>query len=97
VAFFEAGVDTEENHQRLAELAHLRFPILTDTTRAAAEAYGVLMPTRRNVRRVTFYIGRDGRLLHIDRAPIADGHGEGVAERLAALGIPRRPALSPAR
>jgi thioredoxin-dependent peroxiredoxin len=91
VAFFEIGVDSEENQERIAELAHLRHPILTDTTRAVAEAYGVLMPSRRNVRRVTFYIGADGRILDIDRAPIADGHGEGVAERLAALGMRRRP------
>jgi hypothetical protein len=45
--------------------------------------------TSRNVRRVTFYIGTDGRILDND-APIPDGHGEGVAERLAAPGIPRR-------
>ena len=90
MAFFEVGVDSEENHQRLAELTHIRHPILTDPTRAVAEAYGVLMPNRRNVRRVTFYIGVDGRILYIDRAPIADGHGEGVSERLTALGIRRR-------
>ena len=75
----------------------MRHPILTDASRQVAEAYGVLTANRRNVRRVTFYIGTDGRILDIDRAPIADGHGEGVAERLAALGIPRRPALSPER
>jgi thioredoxin-dependent peroxiredoxin len=90
VAFFEIGVDSQENHELIAGMAHLRHPILTDTSRAVAEAYGVLMPNRRNVRRVTFYIGTDGRILYIDRAPIADGHGEGVAERLAALGIRRR-------
>jgi thioredoxin-dependent peroxiredoxin len=90
VAFFEVGVDTAENHQHLAGLARLRHPILTDTTRAVAEAYGVLTANRRNVRRVTFYIGTDGRILYVDRAPIADGHGEGVAERLTALGIRRR-------
>jgi len=28
--------------------------------------------------------------MHIDRAVIADGHGEDVPARLAALGIPRR-------
>jgi len=89
VAFFELGVDSEENHERIADLAHLRHPILTDTTRAVAEAYGVLTANGRNVRRVTFYIGTDGRILYIDRAPIADGHGEGVAERLTALGISR--------
>jgi thioredoxin-dependent peroxiredoxin len=97
VAFFEISVDSEENNLRLADLAHLRHPILSDASRAAAAAYGVLMPGGRNARRWTFYIGADGRILYIDRDPIADGHGEGVAERLAALGFARLPALSPAR
>ena len=36
------------------------------------------------------YIGVDGRILYIDKAVVADGHGEDVPARLEALGIPRR-------
>jgi len=39
--------------------------------------------------RWTFYIGADGRILYIDKAVIADGHGEEVPARLEALGIKR--------
>jgi peroxiredoxin Q/BCP len=90
VAFFEASVDTEDRNREVADLLELEHPILSDPGRRVAEAYGVLAGGRRTAARWTFYIGIDGRILHIDRAVIADGHGEEVPERLAALGITRR-------
>ena len=45
---------------------------------------------RRTAARWKVDIGIDGRILYIDRAVTADGHGEEVPERLAALGITRR-------
>ena len=100
VAFFEASVDQPEVNQRLAELLDLRHPILSDPERRVAAAYGVLPGGRRTAARWTFYIGIDGRILEIDRAVIADGHGEDVPGRLVALGIPRKqepPASGPSR
>jgi peroxiredoxin Q/BCP len=90
VAFFEASVDTEERNREVAEALELDHPILSDPGKRVAEAYGVLAGGRRAAARWTFYIGVDGRILYIDRAVIADGHGEDVPARLEALGIPRR-------
>lgn len=90
VAFFEASVDSVDLNQRLAELLNLRHAILSDPDKQAARAYGVLAGGRRTAARWTFYIGTDGRILYIDRAVIADGHGEEVPARLLALGIARR-------
>jgi peroxiredoxin Q/BCP len=90
VAFFEASVDTPERNREVAEALDLEHPILSDPGRQVAEAYGVLAGGRRTAARWTFYIGADGRILYIDTAVIADGHGEDVPARLAALGIPRR-------
>jgi len=90
VAFFEASVDTPERNRDVAEALDLEHPILSDPGKQVAEAYGVLAGGRRAAARWTFYIGADGRIMHIDRAVIADGHGEDVPARLAALGIPRR-------
>lgn len=45
---------------------------------------------RRAALRWTFYIGIDGRILFIDKAVIADGHGEEVPARLLELGMARR-------
>ena len=90
MAFFEASVDTEDRNREVADLLELEHPILSDPGKRVAGAYGVLAGGRRTAARWTFYIGVDGRILYIDRAVIADGHGEEVPERLAALGIPLR-------
>jgi len=89
VAFFEASIETEERNREIAEVLELEHPILSDPGRQVAEAYGVLAGGRRAAARWTFYIGADGRILHIDKAVVADGHGEEVPARLEALGIKR--------
>jgi peroxiredoxin Q/BCP len=90
VAFFEASVETEDRNREIAEVLELEHPILSDPGKQVAEAYGVLAGGRRTAARWTFYIGIDGRILYIDRKVVADGHGEDVPARLAALGISRR-------
>ena len=40
--------------------------------------------------RWTFYIGTDGRILHVDKQISTSTHGRDVARRLAELGIARR-------
>lgn len=90
MAFFEASVDSAERNREMAEALELEHPILSDPGKQVAEAYGVLAGGRRTAARWTFYIGADGRILYIDKAVIADGHGEDVPARLDALGIPRR-------
>ncbi len=92
VAFFEASVDGVDTYQRLAELLDLPHPVLSDPDKTAARAYGVLAGGRPRPWRWTFYIGTDGRILFIDKAVIAEGHGEEVPARLEALGIRRRDA-----
>lgn len=91
VAFYEASVDPPETNLRLSELLRLTHPILSDQGRGVATAYGVLGGGRKTVARWTFYIGVDGRIVDIDRAVIADGHGEDVPARLRTLGMPARP------
>jgi thioredoxin-dependent peroxiredoxin len=49
-----------------------------------ASAYGVLAPSG-FANRWTFYIGRDGRILDIDKQVSARSHGSDVAARLASL------------
>ena len=90
MAFFEASVDSEERNREVAEVLELEHPILSDPGKRVAEAYGVLAGGRRTAARWTFYIGADGRILYIDKAVVADGHGEDVPARLDALGIPRK-------
>jgi len=63
---------------------------LSDPDGTVAAAYGVRMPLLGVASRWTFYIGVDGRILDIDKRVKAAGHGQAVAERLAALGVARR-------
>ena len=89
MAFFEASVDSVDRNREVAEILDLEHPILSDPERRVAEAFGVLAGGRRTASRWTVYIGADGRILYIDKAVIADGHGEEVPARLEALGIKR--------
>ena len=89
MAFFEASVDSVDRNREIAEILDLEHPLLSDPEKRVAEAFGVLAGGRRTASRWTFYIGADGRILYIDKAVIADGHGEEVPARLEALGIKR--------
>lgn len=68
------SVDTPETNKAFAEQEHADFAILSDPSRKAAEAHGVLnTPSAaqpdapRMARRWSFYIGPDGRILLIDK------------------------------
>ena len=66
------------------------YPILGDPEKKAAEAYGVLIPVVGLANRWTFYVGKDGNILAIDKEVHVDTAGGDVAAKLEALGIPRK-------
>ena len=53
-------------------------------------AYGVVDEDQPFPARWTFFIGLDGRILHIDRQVNPATHGKVIAAKLAELGVPRR-------
>jgi len=65
------------------------YPILSDANREVARAYGVLNDSGEYAHRWTFYIGKDGKILAIDREVHPGTAGEDIAARLAALGVNR--------
>ena len=65
------------------------FPILSDPSRQVARSYGVVDPDQPFASRWTFYIGRDQRILFIDKRVSPGAHGKAVAAKLADLGVPR--------
>ena len=81
VRYFAASVDAPETNAKFAASLGADYPILSDPTKAAARAYGVLAASGM-ASRWTFYIGRDGRILDIDKAVRAASHGADVARRL---------------
>jgi thioredoxin-dependent peroxiredoxin len=88
VAYFMASVDTLEDNTGFAKKESADFPILSDPTKTTAQKYGVLSE-RGFANRWTFYIGEDGRILHIDKSVKAGSAGADVVAKLAELGITR--------
>ncbi len=91
MSYFAASVDTAEKDKEFAESLGADYPILADPEKKTAEAYGVLIPGIGLAKRWTFYVGKDGRILYIDKEVKVDTAGADVAARLAQLGAPKRP------
>ena len=89
-ALFAASVDEPAVNMKFARDIGVDYPILSDPTRAAARAYGVVRDDKGLAIRWTFYIGVDGKILHVDRDVSPSAHGGAVAAKLAELGVKRR-------
>jgi peroxiredoxin Q/BCP len=89
VQYFAASVDEPGTNAQFAASLGVDYPILSDPTRETARAYGVLGASG-FAQRWTFVIGRDGRVLAIDRQVSARTHGDDIAEQLTALGVQER-------
>ena len=87
MAYFAASVDTPETNRKFAESLQLDYPILSDQDKKVARAYGVLKLGF--AARATFYVGKDGRIVHVDRSVKAATAGDDATRCLAELGIPR--------
>ena len=87
VAYFTASTDTPEDNKKFAESLGLDYPILSDPSKKVAEAYGVVHEKRPVPERWTFYIGTDGKILHIDKKVQTKSHGSDIAATLKKLGV----------
>ena len=63
------------------------YPILSDPTKETARKYGVVTSLRPFPHRWTFYIGKNGKILTIDKQVNAAKDGANAAKTLKALGI----------
>ena len=60
------SIDSQERNRKFAEETGASFPLLSDTEKDVAKAYGVLSFTRLFANRVTFVIDKEGIIRHID-------------------------------
>jgi len=60
------SLDSQERNRKFAEETGASFPLLCDTEKQVAKAYGVLSFTHLFANRVTFVIDKDGIIRHID-------------------------------
>ena len=90
VAYFTASNDPAEKNKAFAESLGVDYPILSDPDSSVAKAYGVLNDKGTATLRWTFYIGADGKLLHIDKTVKTESHGADVAAKLGELGVAKK-------
>jgi peroxiredoxin Q/BCP len=94
-----ASVDKVEDNKGFAEKERADFPILSDPEKTTAMKYGVIRtdvpPERQLAARFTFYIGADGKILHIDKGPTGRGvpvqtAGADMIKKLEELGVKKK-------
>jgi thioredoxin-dependent peroxiredoxin len=98
MTYFMASVDPLEDNVKFAKATSVKlgeqvvekkeadFPILSDPTKQVATAYGVLNE-RGMANRWTFYIGKDGKVLAIDKAVKPETSAQDMATKLKELGV----------
>lgn len=63
---------------------------MSDPSREISNAFGVTDANRKNPQRWTIYIGKDGKILHVDRTVKAGSHGADVAAKLEELKVDKK-------
>ncbi len=93
VAYFTASTDDVEasavskGNKAFAESLSADYPILSDPEGKTAKEYGVLNAAGTFANRVTFYIGKDGKILFIDKVKNAGQQGVDIPAKLKELGV----------
>jgi len=106
VTYFMASVDPIEKNTEFAKATSVDlgarggvvakkeadFPILSDPTKETAKAYGVLNEQAGFSNRWTFYIGKDGKILAIDKevGKRVQTSAEDMAAKLGELGVAKK-------
>ena len=90
VAYFTASCDGKDTNKKFADSLKLDYAILSDPSKKTAKAYGVVHAKRAVPERWTFYIGKNGKILHIDKKVKAGNHGNDIVKQLAKLDIEKK-------
>jgi thioredoxin-dependent peroxiredoxin len=86
-AYFTVSVDKPEKNKEFAKSVGADYPILADPSGEVAREYGVTGLVQRWASRWTFYIGKDGKILYIDKDVHPSTAADDVAKRLKELGV----------
>jgi peroxiredoxin Q/BCP len=90
VAYFTASTDDSEKNKKFAESLKVDYPILSDPDGKFATSLGIFDADKKFANRVTFYIGKDGKILAIDKSVKAVSHGIDVVAKLKELGVAKK-------
>ncbi|SRR5690554_833310 len=89
VTYFMASVDPLRKNRGFATEMEADFPLLSDEDKSVAKAYNVLSVLG-VAKRHTFYIGKDGRILAIDKNITPATSAEDMINQLEQLGVAKR-------
>jgi peroxiredoxin Q/BCP len=84
------SVDKPEDNKAFAEQEQANFPMLSDPDRKVATAYGVVTSPTGLAKRWMFFIGPDGKILHIETVGHTADAGTFLASKLEELGVKKR-------
>lgn len=77
--------DPAESHRQFRQKHQLNFTLLADPEGKIADAFGVRVAGQNRARRVSFLIGKDGRILHVTDSPDAEVHLQEMSSAAAKL------------
>jgi len=77
--------DDAESHRKFREKHGLNFPLLVDVDGKVTDAFGASAPDRPRSRRVSFLIGKDGKIVHVTDNRDAQVHLDELKAAVAAL------------
>lgn len=83
-------MDGPRGIRAFAESMGVDYPILSDESKETARAYGVVTDERVIPFRWTFYIGKDGTILFVDKNVNPGSHGADVVSKLNELGVAKK-------
>ena len=86
VKYFMASVDPLAENKGFAEQQKADFPLLSDPEKSTAQKFGVLN-AKGMASRWTFYIGKDGKVLAVDKEVKPASSAEDMARKLGELGV----------
>jgi thioredoxin-dependent peroxiredoxin len=89
VAYFTASVDQPAANKAFSDKFSFNFPILSDPSKQTAEAYGLLSP-RGVASRWTIYVGKDGKLLMVDKMIKTGSATADIVANLEKLGVEKK-------
>lgn len=93
VAYFTASTDKiegEKGNAAFAKSLGLDYPILSDPDGKNAKLFGVLSTGRNAASRVTFVIGKEGKILAVIDKVKTESHGADLAQLLSELNVPQK-------
>lgn len=85
VVYFGASCDTAEKNKQFFEKLDLNYPLLSDTDRKVATAYGILNDSGTRARRTTIFVDKEGKIAHIQTKVNVRDHGSEIVEQLKTL------------